>query len=376
MQTLEFRKSAETVHGGVATAHRLQGLPGKLSGCIYRSDLTKVHLSERFGGFMGDYVLSDNRESLAAPPQGAKMDGRGLYLGHYMGGHYGHFITETLSTFWIFEDQPAASFDYFLFHPFVFGTEIPAYAAFCLRRFGIEPDKVVFVGAEAIAFEEMVVPERLFRLNHSADPRAAWIYRHIAEGCRPPAIRSPKLYLSRRRFSRGNFERVIANEVDMEAEFRRRGFKILYPETMSFEDQVGHYANADWVAGISGSGLHNSLFMSTDAHLVELGDPRYDGKPAPTQALCNHISGVDAHFIPFKGPRFGRRGTMLFDMEFLRAQLDIVAGPTPPGRGPAHRQLWRWVLDRFEVIYLSIRPSAGAIVRSVLGRIRLRPGAR
>jgi hypothetical protein len=366
MQSLEFQKSAETVRGGVATAHRLQGLPGKLSGCIYRSDLTKVHLSERFGGFMGDYVQSDNPEKLPARPHGGQLDGRGLYLGHYMGGHYGHFITETLSTFWLFEDQPAESFDYFLFHPFVFGTAIPAYVEFCFRRFGIDLGKVVFIGDEPMAFDEIVTPERLFRLNHSADPRAAWVYRHIAEGCPAPATPAPLLYLSRRRFSRGNFERVIANEVDMEAEFQRRGFKVLYPEAMSFEDQVGHYAHADWVAGISGSGLHNSLFMREGARLVELGDPRYDGKPAPTQALCNQISGVNGQFIPFRGPRFGPRGTMLFDTKFLRDRLDAVAAPPAAPRG-APRGLWRWAFDRLEVIYLSIRPSAGAIARRLLG---------
>jgi len=369
MQTLDFQKSVETVRGGWATAHRLQGLPGKLSGCIYRSDLTKVHLSERFGGFMGDHVESDNSERLDAAPKSRKLDGRGLYLGHYMGGHYGHFITETLSTFWILEEQPAERFDYVLFHPFVFGTNIPGYAEFCLRRFGIDADKVVFVGDEPLVFDEMVVPERLFRLNHSADPRVRWVYRHIAEGCQPPPTPASRLYLSRRRFSRGNFERVIANEVDMEAEFRRRGFQVLYPETMSFEDQVSHYAHADWVAGISGSGLHNSLFMADDTHLVELGDPRYGGEPAPTQALCNHISGVDAHFIPFSGPRFGQRGTMLFDMEFLRDQLDIVAG-RPPAAGPATRGVLQWALDRLEVLYLSIRPSAGAIARRLIGRTK------
>jgi Glycosyltransferase 61 len=366
MQTLEFQRSFETVHGGVATAHRLQGLPGKLSGCIYRSDLTKVHLSERFGGFMGDYIESDNAERLEAAPAPRKLEGRGLYLGHYMGGHYGHFITETLSTFWILEEQPAERFDYVLFHPFVFGIEIPGYAEFCLQRFGIDPKKVVFVGDEPLAFDEMVVPERLFRLNHSADPRVRWVYRHIAEGCRAPATPASRLYLSRRRFSRGNFERVIANEVDMEAEFRRRGFKILYPETMGFEDQVGHYAHADWIAGISGSGLHNSLFMGDDTHLIELGDPRYGGEPAPTQALCNHISGVDAHFIPFRGPRFGPRGTMLFDMGFLGDHLDIV-DRAPHAEGPGARGFLQWALDRLEVLYLSIRPSAGVIARRLIG---------
>jgi hypothetical protein len=374
MQTFEFQKSAEIVRGGVATAHRLQGLPGKLSGCIYRSDLTKVHLSERFGGFMGDYVESDNPEVLPERPQARKLVGRGLYLGHYMGGHYGHFITETLSTFWAFEDHAAADFDYFLFHPFVFGERIAPFVAFCFRQFGIKPDKIVFVGSEPLSFDELLVPERLFRLNHSADPRLRWVYRQIAEGAHASAPGASRLYLSRRRFSRGNFERVVANEVDMEAEFRRRGFEVLYPEAMDFEDQVARYSRADCVAGLSGSGLHNSLFMRPHALLIELGDPRYSGNPAPSQALCNSISGVEAAFIPFNGPRFGRRATMLFNLSFLRSRLDTIpaAQVAPDQTSVARRSPWRYLLDMAEVAFLSVRPTIGSIARDVLRRPRVR----
>jgi hypothetical protein len=321
---------------------------------------------------MGDYIESDNPERPATFPEGRKLRGRGLYLGHYMGGHYGHFITETLSTFWIFEDQPADSFDFFMFHPFVFGEHIPPFVAFCFRQFGIDLDKVVIVGSEPLAFDELVVPERLFRLNHSADPRSRWVYQHIANDARAPATAASRLYLSRRRFSRGNFERVVANEVDMEAEFRRRGFEVLYPETMDFEDQMSLYAHADCVAGISGSGLHNSLFMRPDALLIELGDPRYGGEPAPSQALCNSISGVESVFIPFIGRRFGRRGTMLFDIGFLRARLDAVpeAEVSLDHVQTARRSLWRHLLDLAEVVFLSVRPAVGLIARELLRRPR------
>lgn len=372
MQSPEFEKSSETVYRGTVTSNELTGLPGKLSGCVYRHDGTKVCLSERLGGVMGDYVVSDNPEKIAPAESLDALEGRGLYLGHYMGGHYGHFITETLSTFWIFEENPGKAFDYFLFHPFVFGETIPAYVQFCLDRFGIPADKIVFVGSRALAFEELLVPERLFRLNHSADPRSRWTYQQIAQAARPPAIPSPRLYLSRRRFSRTNFERVVANEVEMELEFQHRGYRVLYPETMSFEDQVALYSRAEKVAGISGSGLHNSLFMQPEAKVIELGDPRYDGAPAPSQALCNKVSGVRTAFIPFVGKRFGRRGTMFFDMDFLRRSLDAIgdaAKTTEPMDGGS-RGPWRRAMDFLEVAYLTVRPSAGSIARSLLKKIR------
>lgn len=371
MQSPEFEKSFETVTDGNVTPSELTGLPGKLKGCIYRQDGTKVHLSERLGGVKGDYVVSDNPEEISDLTGLEILKGRGLYLGHYMGGHYGHFITETLSTFWVFETNPSKDFDYFLFHPFVFGLGVPAYVQFCLDVFEIPFDKIVFVGSEALAFEELLVPERLFRLNHSADPRSRWTYQHLAKAAQAPSDPSPRLYLSRRRFSRTNFERVVANELEMEREFQRRGFRVLYPETMSFEDQIALYSRADQVAGISGSGLHNSLFMQPSALVIELGDPRYGGDPAPSQALCNKVSGVRTAFIPFVGRRFGRRGTMLFDIPFLRRSLDAIddlalTAKRPQG-GP---QIWRRVLDLVEVAYLTVRPSAGALARSILNRIR------
>lgn len=371
MQSSEFEKSCETVIRGSVTPSELTGLPGKLKGCVYRQDGTKVRLSERLGGVMGDYVVSDNPDEISEPTCLETLKGRGLYLGHYMGGHYGHFITETLSTFWVFETDPSKNFDYFLFHPFVFGAAVPDYVRFCLDCFEIPLDKVRFVGTDALAFEELLVPERLFRLNHSADPRSRWTYQHLAKAAQAPSVPSPRLYLSRRRFSRTNFERVVANELEMEREFQRRGFRVLYPETMSFEDQIALYSRADQVAGISGSGLHNSLFMQPSALVIELGDPRYGGDPAPSQALCNKVSGVRTAFIPFIGRRFGRRGTMLFDIPFLRRSLDAIGDLTVTAqRAQGGAQIWRPVLDLLEVAYLTVRPSAGSWARSILNRIR------
>jgi hypothetical protein len=367
MQDITFEKVAETVRDGFATAHKLSGLPGNISGCIYRADYSKVTLSERLGGHKGDHVHSQNPETAPRPETAKRLSGRGIYLGHYMGGHYGHFITETLSSFWFFEEEPAQSFDYILFHPFIFGEATPDYARFCLNRFGIDEKRIVFVDTEPLLFDELVVPERLFRLNHSADPRLHWVYDHIAGAAPEPTIPRPQIYLSRRRLSRRNFQRVVANEVEIEAAFRARGFEVLYPETMTFAEQVAHYHHAEVLAGISGSGLHNALFMERGAKVIELGDPRYLGLPAPTQELCNVVAAVDASFIPFRGAKFGKRLTMLFDVAFLNARLDAIFG-NPDDRAP--RRKGRTVLQLLEIAYLTVRPSLGGWVRDLLNMVR------
>ena len=373
MQDRTFQRISETVRGGFATPHRLSGIPGELSGCIYRADGAKVALSERFGGYAGDHIETQNPDVLPYPERPTKLAGRGLYLGHYMGGHYGHFITETLSTFWIFEEEPAEGFDYVLFHPFIFEHAIPDHVRFCFKQFGIREDQLVFAGDQPLAFDELVIPERLFRLNHSSDPRLRWVYRHVTQGARAPAVAPRRLYLSRRRFSQRDLFRVVANEAHIETAFQRRGFEVIYPETMRFEDQIALYSRAEAVAGISGSGLHNSLFMQPDATIIELGDPRYQGKRSPTQVLCDTVAGVRNALIPFAGWKFDGYRVMLFDMAALQSGLDAILGqetaPAPTARPPS-------LLDRLwqalEVGYRVLRPMAGTLARKTLNGLGLR----
>src|SRR5262249_46496259 len=155
---------------------------GKLSGCVYRADGRKVVQSERFGGYFGDYVISDNPTTVPFPKNASRLEGRGLYLGHDMGGHYGHFLTVGLAAFWVFEEFPAADFDYILLHPFAFGAARPDYVEYCLQKFGLAETKIFVVGSEPLTFDELVVPERLIRPNHSADPRLRSVYTKIADG--------------------------------------------------------------------------------------------------------------------------------------------------------------------------------------------------
>jgi hypothetical protein len=330
-----------------------------------------VELSERFGGWKGDLFRSDNPDALERPAC-RERKGKGLYLGPLMAAHYGHFITEGLSTFWIFETLSAEEFDYFLFSPFVFGSRFPGYALQCMRAFGIDPDKVVIMGGNAMSFEDLVVPERLFRLNHSVDPALAWVYRKlntcIAERCKP----IERIYLSRRKLSLKKLTRVIANEVLVEKLFRQAGFAVVYPEELSFEEQLGLYANALVVAGPSGSALHNSLFMRPEAKLIELGDPRYGGERAPTQMLCDFVSGVKTALIPFAGSLRDEGNSISVDIEDLRKKLiGILDEAKMPAFNLNNFHYGISPSERIEILYLSYRPLMGTRLRKFLrGRNR------
>jgi capsular polysaccharide biosynthesis protein len=286
-----------------------------------------------------------------------------------MAAHYGHFITEGLSTFWIFETLPAKKFDYFLFNPFVFGTNIPEYALQCMCAFDIDPSRIVIMREEAMAFEDLVVPERLFRLNHSADPALAWVYRKISSQIEGGGEPLDQIYLSRRKISLKQLTRVLANEVLVEKLFRQAGFTVIYPEELPFKDQLALYANARVVAGPSGSALHNSLFMRPGAKLIELGDPRYGGERAPTQMLCDRLSGVEAALIPFVGTLRDDGMSISVDIEDLRKMLIRIledAGMSALDLQASHVEMSP--TERMEIIYLSYRPLLRTKLRKLLRR--------
>ena len=358
-----FQRTFERVHKGFVTPTQIGG--GKISGCVYRADGSKVELSERSGGCRGDLFLSDNPGRLERPVSVGRS-GRGLYLGSLMAGHYGHFITEGLSTFWVFENISVGEFDYFLFNPFVFGTKIPSYALKCFDAFGIDPHKVVIMGDSPLAVDELVVPERLLKLNHSADPCLKWVYHEIRKFASKSVAPVERIYLSRRKISLKQLTRVIANEVLVEKLFRQAGFTVIYPEEVAFEDQVYLYANAKVVAGPSGSSLHNSLFMRTGAQLIELGDPRYGGERAPTQMLCDLISGVEATLIPFVGTIRGDGESVSFSIRELRSQLlRVLKNVNISMAGMDESRLKTGPLERLECTYLSVRPLVGPTLRKL-----------
>ena len=375
-QTVGFTRATEWVRGGFATPHQLAAndmlssrvdrssktyKPAELSGCIYRADGTKVPLSERPAG-RGDLIIASNPDHVDPPADAARVAGRSIYLGQHMGGHYGHFLTEGLSTFWVFEEHQPEDFDHFVFHPFVFDMGDSEFFKHTLDTFGIPEEKVLVVGSEWLRFDEILVPERLFRINDAADPSMRRVYERLAA----PSVREglPKrLYLSRRKFTSGGGDRLVANEVLIEKSFERRGFVVEFPEERSFAYKLAMYTSADCIAGISGSALHNAIFMKPDSLVVELGDPRFETTTNPNQVICNQISGVRSAIIPFKGLKFGPRMTMLFSIRAIERGLDDLQDKENlrAGAGRVHAN----PAQALQIAYRAARPTLGHLAAKV-----------
>lgn len=248
----------------------------------------------------------------------------------------------------------------------MFGPKIPDFALKCFSATGIDPDKIILMGDQAVAFDELWVPERLLRLNHSADPSLRWVFRTISSRSNAASKPSERIYLSRRKLSFRNLTRVIANEVMVEKLFHLAGFRVVYPEELPFDFQLALYDRAHLVAGPSGSALHNSLFMNPGANLLELGDPRYGGERAPTQVLCDLVSGVDTVLIPFVGRIRDVEKSMSVDLEELRKSLIRILKEL---NLPLYRlelgEIAMSPANAIEIFYLTYKPGFGGKLRNL-----------
>jgi capsular polysaccharide biosynthesis protein len=289
----------------IATPTSIKQPPnGSISGCLYNQRGEIISFSQRFGGFYGDFFPCNDPKTIRPRYPLPKIEGASIYLGHLM-PHYGHFLLEMLSSFWTFNQFHL--FDSFIFHPFVFGTHFPPYIKEAFQRFNIPLAKVKLITTET-SIEQVTVPERLVNLNKFANVKMRQVYQHLIQSLpRQPATTTRRYYFSRIQVNLKTGQRTVINEAFIQRALNRIGFMTIYPERLSFSEQMMLTHHAQIICGLSGSALHNCVFMQSNALLIEIADARSLQSAHPMQQICNQLSQVKAYFIPFSGYVFNQR---------------------------------------------------------------------
>ncbi len=75
-----------------------------------------------------------------------------------------------------------------------------------------------------------------------------------------------RLFISRKAFT----QRALVNEAEIAERLRPQGFEVIYPETMSFLEQVEAFHSAALVVGSSSSALSNALFCRPGCRILGL----------------------------------------------------------------------------------------------------------
>ncbi len=137
-----------------------------------------------------------------------------------------------------------------------------------LAALGVDPGRLIFHDELGVSiFPKLYAPSwtMLDRLNP-----AAGLFDIYRRAVRPStAAPGPRLYLSRERVA----NRTLVNEMQMRELFERRGFQVVHPERLTFQQILETFANPSCVAGPYGSALLNLAFSNRRASCLFVGTP-------------------------------------------------------------------------------------------------------
>lgn len=237
-----------------------------------------------------------------------QLSGMWLYCGNW-NRHFGHFIMEPLTRL----SQRPDRLEGLIFHPNRSGpqqAEVLNWQKYLMSRAGF--DLPVLVTDSAVQVESLAVSKPEVVIEESVSEAATRVWQRVAF----PSRSVRKVFLSRSRLQ-ARRKREVKNDGQLDDVMMELGFDVVHPQELSLEDQLQVMADAQVLAGVSGSALHQSVFGGSDMHVIEIGDLRSRNSPLPTQRLVDSAQGRPRTFVPYKSAD----DPLLRDLESVRTAV-------------------------------------------------------
>lgn len=253
-------------------------------------------------------------EAYAVPADDVVYRDETVVFGGCLINHFGHALLEGTSRLWYLPQAPDDAKIVFLRYPRA--TNTPFDALKFVELMGFDMGRVEVID-EPTRFHEIIVPDEAIYALNAFRPEYILAYDRIRENIRPHA--DTKVYLSRRRFK----YRTSLNEEHYEEFFARRGFTVIYPETLTIEEQIAYIAGADEVVSMMGSMAHLLLFAKPTVKATILNR---SGQCLTAQIIVDQARGIEPYYIdaylnPLPVPHVN--GPFLFGPNrFFQAYLD------------------------------------------------------
>lgn len=279
-----------------------------ITGAVHDDKGRLLPISQKLGGLGGHQVAMADPARVELERWAPRLRGRWLYGGHWM-MHFGHFLTETVTTLWPEDLEPVEGLVFHRYlapHPSVSPwqqrlVDLAGYADLPIR----------FVNERQMRVDELVVPSRSIIQHGWGRPGAAAVWRRIAAGVEaqdPPVALGTwpsRVFLTRSSFNagkraKGRHPPRTSPEHDalLDEVFAEAGFEVVAPELLPIDDQVRLIVNSNVLAGLAGSALHLAGFARPGTRVLELGDTRSLRQGVPTQRVVNTLCGLPASFLP------------------------------------------------------------------------------
>jgi hypothetical protein len=191
-----------------------------------------------------------------------------IYLG-YCFDQFGHFLTETMSRFWMIPEIDPREFN-FVIHKRT-PQPLRAFMLEVLDLFGIPSSNVIRYD-RPVRFDSILVPAQAIRHKEAVWTRFLDVTARIGAAVDAPLRVDPDraVYFSKERFGH---DRTLRNESALVDGLGARGVQILYPETLPVRDRIVLYNHCRTVMGIRASAHHLNLFSARPLHHVYFSGP-------------------------------------------------------------------------------------------------------
>lgn len=191
-----------------------------------------------------------------------RIEGRAAWITDDWGGGYFHWLADSLTRLYTIREE-ARTLTLLLPHMHAsLGFVRPS-----LAPFGV--GDVRFVGAnETLLCERLVVPMHTAPSGHYDEEILGGVRRLLLEAYGAPFSTNEggRLYISRGRA----LKRRIANEDEVVSVLKGFGFRVVYAEDHTFEEQVEMASHARFFVSNHGAGLTNMLFVREGGRVLEL----------------------------------------------------------------------------------------------------------
>jgi capsular polysaccharide biosynthesis protein len=244
-------------------------------------------------------------------------------------GHFGHVLTESVAKLWGLEAALAAAPDLRVLVRTPSDDYSPDVERLLLDAVGVDEDRIEWVSTD-VAVTSLISASPAWQ---NAPPyyfhpviRETW--SRLGSGRMSTAGSGPARIFLSRRFSDVN--RRCRNVDEVETFFLDRGYAIVQPEQLPFEEQAELVANAEVIAGFGGSAMFNVLFAQRAKRLVVLLHESYTAR---NEWLYAQALGLELHYfwskadIPQPQGRYAEQAfhsSWSFDLAEHAAELEAV----------------------------------------------------
>ena len=169
-------------------------------------------------------------------------------------GHFGHFLLEGLSRWWLLALLPESvrgELRFVLYDK----QPLHAWQLELLECLGVATERIVYL-SEPLRCERMIVPAAAYHLHRGASLAQCETWERIGRAF-DRGTGPARVYLSRSRYAH---KRTLLNEVEVERAFQTRGFVVLHPQELPIAEQVAAVRHARLIAGSAGSAMYLSAF--------------------------------------------------------------------------------------------------------------------